>query len=179
MKKAFTLIELLVVIAIIGILSAVVLTSLNGARDKARATALLQTFQQIEKAFQIQYAGEGYPSTPYASVNPYYNPPVQGFIDNDELPQLEAFDGKLVVGGQPIRYVNSHGAYDASACGQGNTHGGVNFQLLNFYDSDPDLIDTLDEIADGGDGLTCGKVRAFTTAGHIYYSIQPNPELFP
>ncbi len=53
MKKGFTLIELLVVIAIIGILSAVVLTSLNSSRDKAQDTKKVNDVKQIALALEL------------------------------------------------------------------------------------------------------------------------------
>ncbi len=54
-QKGFTLIELLVVIAIIGLLSSVVLASLNSARGKARFAQVVATMNSIEKAATLDY----------------------------------------------------------------------------------------------------------------------------
>ena len=54
-KKGFTLIELLVVIAIIGILSAVVLASLNTARAKGANAAVKSNLHGIRNQAEIFY----------------------------------------------------------------------------------------------------------------------------
>ncbi|MEK7607720.1 MAG: type II secretion system protein [Patescibacteria group bacterium] len=54
-SKGFTLIELLVVIAIIGILSSVVLASLNSARGKGADTAVKAGLKQIAVQAEIYY----------------------------------------------------------------------------------------------------------------------------
>jgi prepilin-type N-terminal cleavage/methylation domain-containing protein len=61
-NKGFTLIELLVVIAIIGILSSVVLASLNTARQKGRDARRLSDVKQIRTAMDLYYdTGQSYP----------------------------------------------------------------------------------------------------------------------
>ncbi|MEK7610011.1 MAG: type II secretion system protein [Patescibacteria group bacterium] len=59
--RGFTLIELLVVIAIIGILSSVVLVSLNSARGKGKASRAQQEAVQIRTQFETNYTGSKYP----------------------------------------------------------------------------------------------------------------------
>lgn len=54
-QRGFTLIELLVVIAIIGILSSVVLASLNGARKKGRDARRISDIKQIQLALEMYY----------------------------------------------------------------------------------------------------------------------------
>jgi len=61
-NAGFTLIELLVVIAIIGILSSVVLVSLNSARDKAKNARVMHALDQLRtqmEIYQIDHDGYG------------------------------------------------------------------------------------------------------------------------
>ena len=64
-KKGFTLIELLVVIAIIGILSAIGLVSLNGAREKARDAQARTDLATMRTALALWYDDHSntYPGT--------------------------------------------------------------------------------------------------------------------
>lgn len=54
-QKGFTLIELLVVIAIIGILTSVVLASLNNARAKGRDAKRVSDMKQLQLALEFYY----------------------------------------------------------------------------------------------------------------------------
>jgi|SRR3989344_674863 len=63
-QRGFTLIELLVVIAIIGLLSSIVLASLNSARAKARDSSRKSELKALQIALELYYTDNGqYPAS--------------------------------------------------------------------------------------------------------------------
>lgn len=68
-KKGFTLIELLVVISIIGVLSSVVLVSVNSARLKADDARRISDLKEIAHAIDMYYSDNGsYPINGFTST---------------------------------------------------------------------------------------------------------------
>lgn len=69
-NKGFTLIELLVVVAVIGVISGVVMQSLNSARTKSRNAVRIENAEAIAKAFQVATTGANGNSFPRSATAP-------------------------------------------------------------------------------------------------------------
>lgn len=76
MSKGFTLIELLVVISIIGLLSSIVLTSVNSARAKARDSTRVAALKQVQLALELYFDKYGSYPTTSGSWQSDCNPPI-------------------------------------------------------------------------------------------------------
>ncbi len=86
-QGGFTLIELLVVIAIIGVLSSVVLASLNSARGKSANAAVKANLSSLRREAEMYYDTVGNGSYGSVGINISINCPAAssnaGFIFND------------------------------------------------------------------------------------------------
>jgi type II secretion system protein G len=86
----FTLIELLVVISIIGLLSSVILSSLNSARKKADTAKRLSEMRQLRSALDLYYSDYGaYPVSTggWHSECRAFNTPNTSGANNDQVAQ--------------------------------------------------------------------------------------------
>ncbi len=109
--RGFTLIELLVVIAIIGLLSSIVLASLNTARTKGNDSARVSNVKSLKTSLELYYnTYNHYPK--YGSANAGY--PIgnlkQYLVPNDvtEIPAILINDTDQFVWGSGS---NSYGMY--------------------------------------------------------------------
>lgn len=115
MKRGFTLIELLVVIAIIGLLSTVVLASLDAARANARDSARKQDLRQIQTAFELYYTDSGqYPGETWCDSSKGSGATSCSSISGDDWDESSAIHSALVpdyIQDLPVDPLNTGGYY--------------------------------------------------------------------
>lgn len=106
-KRGFTLIELLVVIAIIGILSSIVMASLNSARAKSRDAKRLSDIKSLQLALELYFDyNKAYPTGNYESLK-------TSLVDSDFISTLPGDPPPSVWGG--YKYCGSRDGYNLAA----------------------------------------------------------------
>ena len=125
-NKGFTLIELLVVVSIIGLLSSVVLASLNSARAKARDAHRRVELRQVATALELYYDSNGsYPITTtwYGPFSMHNNTYVQSSGPLGWIPNLApTYISQLPSDPKPLGVDTSYYYYS----------NGTDYKLLNF-----------------------------------------------
>jgi len=115
-SSGFTLIELLVVIAIIGILSSVVLASLNTARSKGSDAAIQSDLAGIRTQAQIYYTNNGNYGPVLGAVESTCTATDNLFFDDTVKKQVTAADTANGTTGSVVCNVAANGtAYAVSA----------------------------------------------------------------
>jgi prepilin-type N-terminal cleavage/methylation domain-containing protein len=97
-KRAFTLVELLVVIGIIALLIAILLPSLNKAREQAKRVACLSNMRELYQCMRI-YAAENKDACPIGYVQQKAFSYIMNWCNGASAPPKPSQMGLLVVAG--------------------------------------------------------------------------------
>jgi prepilin-type N-terminal cleavage/methylation domain-containing protein len=160
-SRAFTLIELLVVIAIIGVLSSVVLASLNSARDKAMDAKRSSDMNQVITALELFYDANGrYPDS-ISTVDPKCD---RGYCLNTIVTNYLVPAGYLPAAPQDPKYENDSNNY--RYCGaKGSSGNRQKYLLLRYSSKEGGLCHPIGIPNDGSD-TSCGGAPG--TPGNWY-----------
>ena len=165
-KRGFTVLELLVVIAIIGLLSSMVMVAMNDARQKARATTIVNDLKAIDTAFRIKYVQQDH----YPDESEYglgTNPNIEALITNGHLNEYFSVAPQAPVGNTGnYKYDSDFDNYDSIDCSVNGDEGrGVNILLWGISTTTHEYeLDYLDKVFDNRDGLSCGRIRFHSNA---------------
>ncbi|MBP9711039.1 MAG: type II secretion system protein [Candidatus Pacebacteria bacterium] len=142
-KRGFTLIELLVVISIIGILSGIVITGLDKARQGGRDARRIADIKNIQLALQLYYTDQTIPQYPTSltTLVPVYI---------SVLPKDPNVSGSCTSGSEASCYKYNAYRSGAGACNASNVP--VTYHLGALLESagNSALIDDIDATFTGG-----------------------------
>lgn len=132
-SRGFTLIELLVVIAIIGVLSSVVLASLNSARTRAREARRVSDMHQIMTALSAFHVERGcLPITQGSScVSGYSEFNTGGWDTSNEGSFLSFLTSTGYLPATPADPVNNATQYYRYFCYASGTNKGLSLQYVS------------------------------------------------
>jgi type II secretion system protein G len=137
--RGFTLIELLVVIAIIGVLSSVVLASLNSARGKARDARRREDISQLVNALELYYSDTG----TYPGTAGYLNNPNHGGLDSALTPTyISQIPDDPSLGNGQTDYIYWREDYPLSTYCPGVTGRGADYYAIYARLENPSAADT-------------------------------------
>lgn len=176
-RRAFTLIELLVVIAIIGILSSIVLASLNTARDKARYAAVANELRAAEKALHMVYLDLGcWPTEGAGGCGPNIgSPTVADLIAGGQI-GLEKYLPRAPqwpFPGNSWIYDNDGDAHSGS-CVEGERARAVNIYIEGVSYENYERLNAIfdgDANASTNTARYCGKIRTSSAGTGVIFNI--------